>query len=234
MMHRSRPCSPYVCASARTLLVAVTALAAACGDGYPTVDRLAPGIFLEGEARAVLPPGVAVRKVTATGLSLTKTSEGFVSELYHDAAGYCTVGYGHLLKRARCDGSEPADLRGGISEPQGVELLVSDMEIAEIAVMNAVDVPLTDGQFAALADFVFNVGSGNFRRSTLLAVINRKQHDQVPFQLRRWVRAGGRVLPGLATRREREIELYFEGLLIPRAAPPADTDLSEIDVRSGE
>jgi GH24 family phage-related lysozyme (muramidase) len=217
-------------------LLAVAALVTVgCGgDDYPTEDRLTSGIFLDAEARAVLPPGVDLRKVSSEGLALTKQSEGFVSRLYHDAAGYCTIGYGHLLKKARCDGSEPSHMRGGIAEPDAAELLTADMEIAEIAVMNAVNVPLTDGQFAALADFVFNVGSGNFRRSTLLSVLNQGQHDRVPHQLRRWVKAGGREWPGLKTRREREIGLYFQGLAIPRSAPPEDEDISEIDVRSGE
>ena len=100
--------------------------------------------------------------------------------------------------------------------------------------MRAVNVPLSDGQFAALADFVFNVGGGNFRKSSLLKAVNQSQHERVPFQMRRWVKAGGRELPGLKRRREGAIALYFEGKGIPRDVPPADEDLSEIDVLTGE
>jgi GH24 family phage-related lysozyme (muramidase) len=97
-----------------------------------------------------------------------------------------------------------------------------------------VDVELTDGQYAALCDFVYNVGGGNFRRSTLLKVVNRNDFDEVPFQLRRWVKAGGQVLAGLERRREREIALFFENVEIPRALPPAGVDLTPVDIREGE
>lgn len=198
------------------------------------IDKLTPGIFLEAEQRIALPEGVELRKVYEKGILLTRESEGFVDHLYNDAADYCTIAYGHLIKLAPCDGSEPADFLDGITKPEGTELLVDDMTIAEKAVMTLVDVELTDGQYAALADFVFNVGSGNFRSSTLRKVINSGQHEQVPTQLRRWVKAGGRELRGLKIRREKEIELYFEDTLIPRFIPSADQDLFSIDILSGE
>jgi len=201
---------------------------------YLSVDKITAGIFLEPEERAVLPPGVELRGIYDKGLQLTKESEGFRSHLYNDAARYCTIAYGHLVNLAPCDGSEPEHFLDGVTEPEGADLLRDDMEIAERVVLTAVDVELSDGQYAALCDFVYNVGGGNFRRSTLLKVVNRNDFDEVPFQLRRWVKAGGRELAGLKKRREREIELFFENLEIPRALPPADVDLSPIDIRQGE
>lgn len=197
-------------------------------------NALTPGIYLEPETRAVIPEGFELRSVEPKGIDLTKVSEGFRNWLYNDAASYCTIGYGHLIKKASCDGSEPVEFRYGISEPHGEELLVEDMGWAQFTVMRMVDIDLTEGQYAALVDFVFNVGSGNFRNSTLLKVLNQRQLDGVPFQFRRWVKAGGRVWPGLETRREREIELFFDGVGIPRAAPEEDEDLSHIDIRIGE
>ncbi len=201
---------------------------------YPTVDRMTAGIFLDVEERAVLPAGMELRPVYDKGIELTKVSEGFVGRLYNDAAQYCTIAYGHLVKLAPCDGTEPPKFLKGVTEDEGTELLVEDMGTAQAAIMTQVDVDLTDGQFAALCDFVFNVGSGNFRRSTLLKVVNAGEFDGVPFQLRRWVKAGGRELPGLVTRRKREIDLFFDGLPVPRAAPPAGVELEPIDVRTGE
>ncbi len=200
----------------------------------PSVDRMTAGIFLEPEERAVLPPGVSVRPVYEPGLALTKASEGFREHRYNDAANYCTIAYGHLIKLASCDGTEPARFLRGLSEPEGSELLVEDMRTAQIVVMTAVEVELSDGQFAALSDFVFNVGGGNFRSSTLRRVVNAGDFDNVPTQLRRWVKAGGRELPGLVARREREIELFFEGLPVPRALPPADMPTEAIDIQAGE
>ena len=192
------------------------------------------GIFLEPEERAVLPAGMELRPVYARGIELTKLSEGFVGELYNDAANYCTIAYGHLVKLAPCDGTEPPAFLDGVTQKEGTELLVEDMGTAQVAVMTMVDVDLTDSQYAALCDFVFNVGSGNFRRSTLRKVLNAGDFDGVPFQLRRWVKAGGRELPGLVTRREREIELFFDGLPVARAAPPPDVEVEPVDIRAGE
>ena len=121
-----------------------------------------------------------------------------------------------------------------MTEEQGEELLVDDMSQAQIAVMTSVDVELTDGQYAALCDFVYNVGSGNFRRSTLRKVINAGEFERVSYQFMRWVKAGGRELPGLVTRREREADLFFEGLAVARAAPQPGEDVTPIDIRAGE
>ncbi|MFO8091328.1 MAG: lysozyme [Desulfatiglandaceae bacterium] len=201
---------------------------------FPKEDKITAGIFLEPEERFVLPPGVEIRKVYDKALELTKVSEGFRSNPYNDAARYCTIGYGHLIHLASCDSTIPAEFRQGISEPRGEEILRDDMGMAERGVMSLVDVDLTDGQYGALCDFVFNVGVGNFRNSTLRKRVNAGAYDRVPFEFRRWVYAGGNKLPGLETRREQEIALFFEDIGIPRAAPPPDQDMTPIDIRIGE
>lgn len=201
---------------------------------YPTRDKLTPGIFLEPQERAVLPPGVEIRKVYDPGIELTKESEGFVGQPYNDAARYCTIGYGHLIHLAPCDASIPDEFKQGISEPQGTKILRADMGQAERGVMTLVDTELTDGQYAALCDFVFNVGIGNFRSSTLRKRVNAGDHDRVAFEFRRWIFAGGKKLPGLELRREKEIVLYFEEMGIPRAAPLPGEDQTPIDIRTGE
>ena len=122
------------------LVIAVAILAAGCEKapetGYPSEDTLTPGIFLDAEAeRAVLPEGVEIRKVYDRGIELTRQSEGFRGRLYNDAAGYCTIGYGHLIKLAACDGTESSEFRAGITVPRGTEILRGDMEKAEVGVM---------------------------------------------------------------------------------------------------
>lgn len=196
-------------------------------------DRITPGIFLE-KTRAVIPEGFTVRKVFPPGLALTKVSEGFVDRAYNDAAGYCTIAYGHLIRLARCQSfTLPAEFRGRISEPKGAEILQQDMTTAEYAVQKALNVEANDGQFAALVDFVFNVGAGNFGKSTLLKRVNARKFDQVPYEFRRWTKAGGRVFPGLVTRREKEIVLFFAGTraAVSRAMP---SEAEAIDIRIGE
>jgi len=218
------------------LIVSVFAFLSGCEKTeeieYPTIDKLTPGIFFEPEERVVLPPGVEIRKVYDKGIELTKESEGFISKAYNDPADYCTIGYGHLIHLAPCDSGIPEEFKKGISEPRGTEILRNDMEKAESGVMMLVEAELTDGQYAALCDFVFNVGIGNFRKSTLRKRVNERAYDRIPFEFRRWVFAGGKKLPGLETRREKQIALFFEDIGIPRAVPLMDKDM--IDIRDGE
>lgn len=66
---------------------------------------------------------------------------------------------------------------------------------------------LLPGRLAAISDFAYNLGVGNLKASTLRKRILAEQWDLVPTELRKWVRGGGRVLPGLVSRRAAEIKL---------------------------
>ena len=224
-------------------LMVVCQLAAACSltsscasppNVFPEVDSaLTPGIFLDLGSKAALPPGVQLRPVASKGLAMTKLNEGWRSRLYNDVAHFCSIGYGHLVKRAPCNGTERADWLDGMTEAEGEALLVKDMADAQTTVMLAVTTSLNDSQYAVLCDFVFNVGGDRFRASRLLDVVNAGQHDQVANQLRRWTIAGGRQVEGLRLRREREIDLYYADTLTPKAAPPVGEDMSPLDIRTG-
>lgn len=207
-----------------------------CGESAATYkDKLAPGILLEDD-KAVLPAGEALRDIHPRGLDLTERSEGWVPKLYNDTAGFCTIGYGHLAYKSRCDGKTPKEYLGGISKEDGRRLLVVDMALAQTAVQLAMpnhkDL-LNDLQFSALCDFVFNVGAGNFNGSTLLKVVKDNNFKAVPAQLRRWVLADGKPYEGLRRRREGEIELFFEGVKEepdPDEKTPA-AERSQMDIR---
>jgi len=214
-------------------LTLVLALAAACSHKpeVPKLDKMTPGVFLEGEP---LSEGVRalLRALPDDGLALTEDSEGFVPTLYDDSANYCSIAFGHLVKKSGCDGTEPGEFLRGVSRERGGALLKTDMGRAQQAVSSSVTVTLNNGQYGALCDFVYNVGSGNFRGSTLLKVINAKNFDSIPPQLRRWTMAGGVRQPGLVKRREREIDLFFQGTKPPsrgleEALPPIDVQVGE-------
>jgi lysozyme len=144
-----------------------------------------------------------MRHVTQHGINLIKRFEGFEPEIYLDAAGLPTIGYGHLLRAG-----EAEMFKNGISPEAGEALLIKDVLFAEQAVLRLIRVPLTDGQFDALVSFTFNLGSGALQRSTLRRKINREEHEEVPEQFMRWVWAGGRRLRGLMRRRKEEAVLY--------------------------
>jgi GH24 family phage-related lysozyme (muramidase) len=222
--------------AARLAVALLGVVLAACGAARaePETDEpepyLVPRIFLESWEPRVVPRRVVIRRVYPKGIELTATMEGFREQLYDDPAGYCTIGFGHLVKRARCDGTEPERFRRGLPREQGLELLRTDMGLAERAVLALARVDLSDGQFAALCDFTYNVGGGALERSTLLKYLNSGEYEKVPTQLRRYVFAGGRRLKGLARRRELEIELFYDGQVVPRRVPGPDEDVSPIDI----
>jgi lysozyme len=134
-------------------------------------------------------------------IALVKASEGCKLTAYRDAAGYLTIGYGST---------------GGVHEGQTITqeqadaMLLDDLDAAAEQVTAMVTVPLNQGQFDALVDFVFNLGAGRFRDSTLLRLLNARDYGAAAAQFRFWVMAGGHPLPGLVTRRAKERAL-FEG-----------------------
>ena len=144
-----------------------------------------------------------MRHITQDGLNLIKHFEGFEPEIYLDAAGLPTIGYGHLIRKG-----EHKMFENGISESAAEALLSKDIWTAENSVLRLVNVPLTDNQFNALVSFTFNLGSGALQRSTLRRKVNREEHEEVPAEFLRWVWAGGRKLKGLIRRREAEAALY--------------------------
>jgi len=148
------------------------------------------------------------------GLELLKQWEGFKNQLYNDSAGLPTIGVGHLLTKSELSSGkitingDPVQYSGGLSDQQVLDLLGQDVTPAAQLITNKVTVPLNQNQFDALTSFTFNVGGAAFNGSTLLKVLNQGQFDQVPPQLRRWNKAGGKVVQGLINRRENEIKLW--------------------------
>ena len=48
-------------------------------------------------------------------------------------------------------------------------------------------VPLNKNEFEALSSFVYNVGPGNLKSSTLLKKLNKKDYDSVPGEMEQWI-----------------------------------------------
>jgi lysozyme len=140
-------------------------------------------------------------KMSAAGLELIKRSEGFRSRMYLDVAGIPTIGYGHRLLH-------PESFANGIDEAQAAEILAADVRDAEQAVERLVKVALTQGQFDALVDFVFNLGGGRLGSSTLLKILNQGRYEDAAQQLLRWDQAAGRENAALQARREAELGLW--------------------------
>ena len=140
-------------------------------------------------------------KTSNKGIELIKRHEGFRNKAYKCPADVWTIGYGHTR------GVNNGDV---ITEMEGERFLRQDLAHAE-AVVNSQRVDLTQNQFDALVSLVFNIGSGNFTRSTLLRKLKVNANDPtIAYEFSRWRYGGGKVLPGLVRRRKDETDLYFK------------------------
>ena len=142
-------------------------------------------------------------KTNEAGLSLIKSFEGLRLKAYKCPAGVWTIGYGHTGK----------DVKPGmiITEEQAEEYLRQDLERFEKGVDDLVEVDINENQYSALVSLAYNIGLGNFKKSTLLKLINKGNQNEleaVHSQFKRWVWAGSQILPGLQRRREAEFKLY--------------------------
>ncbi|HVI43989.1 MAG TPA: glucosaminidase domain-containing protein [Chitinophaga sp.] len=151
--------------------------------------------------------------VSTAGVDLIKRLEGFRAQKYNDQAGHCTIGYGTLLHKGNCNGdASEQPYAGGITEQRATQLLQERLTTFQEAVNSRVTVTLNQNQFDALVSFVYNVGTENFRRSTLLRLLNQGNYGAVPTEMRKWVkvRRNGQLVDsqGLINRRNAEIELF--------------------------
>ncbi len=136
------------------------------------------------------------------GLALTEQFEGCRLTAYQDQVGVWTIGYGHTGPEV-CAGLT-------VTPEQASALLQKDVSSAAEFVNKAVTVALTQEEFDALVDFVFNLGAGAFAKSTLLRVLNAGDFAAAAAQFAVWDRAGGAVVAGLLRRRQAETALFTE------------------------
>ena len=126
--------------------------------------------------------------------------EGCKLTAYRCPAGVWTIGVGHTkgVKQGQ-----------KITEAQAISLLKGDLLPCENYVNN-LGVCKTQGQFDALVDFCFNLGTGALGRSTLLKFIRQGKAEQyIRDEFAKWVKSGGKTLAGLVKRRAWEADRYF-------------------------
>ena len=145
------------------------------------------------------------RKTNDRGIALIKKFEGVKLDAYQDVAGIWTIGYGHIK------GVTPGM---HISAEEAEQTLQDDLEGTEAAVDDATKGGATaDNQFAAMVAFAFNVGTANFRQSTLLKdhLAGKYPDAADAFLLWNKARVNGVLQPvtGLTNRRTAERELYL-------------------------
>lgn len=152
-------------------------------------------------------PEAAAMRMTEEGVSLIKRFEGFRAHAYRDAAGAWTIGYGHTS--AAGEPQVRADLT--VTKAEAGLILKRDVDSFAQGVRRLLKVALTPAQFSALVSFAYNVGLSNFSTSSVLKAVNAGEPALVPRRLQLWVKANGRVLPGLVRRRAAEAALFAGG-----------------------
>lgn len=141
----------------------------------------------------------------AVAAALARRFEGLYLSPYLCPAGVASVGYGATYYE---DGSAVTLRDPAITRERAEALLLWMVRTrylpAVLRLCPGVDNPQ---RLAALIDFAFNLGAGQLKASTLRRKVNAGEWGDVPAELRKWVKGGGKVLRGLFLRREAEVVL---------------------------
>lgn len=140
-------------------------------------------------------------RASATLISHIKRFESCKLTAYQDTAGVWTIGYGHTKGVKKGD---------RITQYQAEQFLRDDLAEYERAA-GKVQRLTTQGRYDAVVDFMYNLGIGNFNKSTLKAYIESGRAVwEIQEQFLRWVNAEGRKLGGLVSRRIWEAARFNE------------------------
>lgn len=136
--------------------------------------------------------------VSAACLAGIAGYEGYRGEAYKDSVGVPTIGYGETAGVEMGEKTTP--------ERALVQLLSSTEKYAS-AIRQCIHVPLYQHEFDAYVSLSYNIGAGAFCKSTLVKKLNQGDFAGACNEIRRWNKAGGKVLPGLVKRREAEYRM---------------------------
>ena len=138
--------------------------------------------------------------------TLCRRFEGFRAKPYICPAGYPTIGYGTVWKP---DGTRVTMNDAPVSVELANEWLVSELRTNYMAgVLKASPRLIANPRaLAAMTDFAYNLGVARYRASTLRKRVNEGDFEGAKVELQKWIRGGGKVLPGLVRRRQAEAAL---------------------------
>lgn len=140
-------------------------------------------------------------EISERGLSMIEGFEGFSPIPYDDVAGILSIGFGHKIR--------PDEEFTSINDEQGRDILQKDVKFAESAICQCVNIDINQNQYDALVSLVFNIGGGNFIKSTLLEKLNDNDIPGAADEFTKWIHAGGQVSKGLINRRKTEQALFL-------------------------
>jgi lysozyme len=146
-------------------------------------------------------------KVNAEGYALLKKFEGCRLKAYLCPAGVWTIGFGNTFYE---DGTRVKE-GDVITQQRADELAKFIVEQFATSIRAMIKQPLNENQFSACVSLAYNIGTGGFKKSSVLRKLNANPTDPtIADSFRLWNKGGGVILKGLVRRREAEIALYFK------------------------
>ena len=189
-------------------------------DGDPVVEvakregRLA--LVACGGLKTAAPPAAPSNRVSASTLSLSEKGLDFIKgweklklNPYDDSHGYCTIGWGHLVKGKKSCKSLEGDpayekFKSGVTEAKATDILKRDLSAAEQEVQESVQKPLLQQEYDALVSLVFNIGSFS-KCPKLLSKLNTADYSGACDEFADITNSGE---GGLVKRRNAEINIF--------------------------
>ena len=145
-------------------------------------------------------------KLNQNGYNLIKQFEGCKLTAYQDSIGVWTIGYGSTYY----EDMQKVKKGDKVSQERANEIFEFVASRFARNVDDIITSKPTQNQFNAVVSLAYNIGLGNFQKSTLLKKLNKNPNDKtIKDEFMKWVNAGGRKLQGLVNRRKKEAEIYY-------------------------
>ena len=145
---------------------------------------------------------------TSKAFSLIANFEKLSLKPYLDTNGKYSIGYG---TQTNWDAKRPVLATDRISEDTAQRWLKIEIANRSGKIKSLVKVPINQNMLDALTSFAYNIGTDAFAHSTLLEQLNAGiDKNIVAKQFDRWVKANGKTLPALVTRRALEKKLFLK------------------------
>ena len=136
-------------------------------------------------------------------IKLIKESEGCQLTSYKCPAGIWTLGHG-----------QTQDIKQGMTWTQQQaddDLIKTAMSVLDRAVKYSPILATANiEKLAAIADFIYNLGVGNYAKSTLKKQVDAGNWLAASSEIKKWNKAAGKEMKGLTIRRGKEAHLLLE------------------------
>ena len=145
-------------------------------------------------------------QISQKGMEFIEDFEGLRLKAYQCSAGVWTIGIGST----RYEDGKPVK-KGDVLPNEAAAYNLFRVTVGQYEkAVNDLGAKLEQCQFDALVSLCYNIGVGNFTKSTVARLVKANPDDKaIAEAIKRWNKASGKVVAGLVRRREAEAKLYF-------------------------